>query len=523
MSQMSGAGVKCKQLSGGTLLHAFQGKRVYQPIWQVIYVYCPPNPSALTRHSLGSEGSLSSRSSPSSNSMSSSSSSSGSQMLLSDGTYLTYHVAIHPQCTITYHKTPWKTQNHGRSPEEVLSSYRFPCVKVMDFMLKAGDTTTVLFLSKIKLMGWEKNNNFKPEILKSPDAQVVLGNGEIILRSREGLDNFDDMPVFNICDSSSSESDGNLALDNSKNDLSPEDDHFFGRSYRPEQRFADKENHDPVRYVESDLLVGVLAPLGPRGLDILCLCQKCNLLTHKVENKITSFKPSLKILQENLGEILKTGRFEEFCSCDDENEQFRKEFQNKCMVVNQESGAGLGGREGGKVQCILVSRDKVKEDLEDDESFKKPGMLMPEISLLPPGGRLGKVSSRVRLCEHCGVEDSMMTACRQCCKVWYCSPVCKKADTRQHSKVCRAYITIRRYKEQRYEFARKLREPEDGCATCGFWRDSLEPCNRCAKVSYCSYRCKDRAAEKHRPVCEAYLIVEAYRTKLLLARSQEVD
>merc|ERR1711928_300896 len=84
---------------------------------------------------------------------------------------------------------------------------------------------------------------------------------------------------------------------------------------------------------------------------------------------------------------------------------------------------------------------------------------------------------------------------RQCNKVWYCSPACKRADVRQHSAVCRAHITIRRYTEERNEFAKKLREPVDGCG----------------QVSYCCYRCKDKAAEKHRPVCEAFGTIERYK------------
>ena len=74
-------------LTGGSLLKVFQGKRVYQPLWQIIYVYCPP----------GSGGGTTS-----------------SQILVSDGKYLTYNVALHPHCHITFHKSQWKTQNNGR-------------------------------------------------------------------------------------------------------------------------------------------------------------------------------------------------------------------------------------------------------------------------------------------------------------------------------------------------------------------------------------------------------------------------
>ena len=39
-----------------------------------------------------------------------------------------------------------------------------------------------------------------------------------------------------------------------------------------------------------------------------------------------------------------------------------------------------------------------------------------------------------------------------------------------------------RYTEERNEFAKKLREPVDGCGNCGFWRDTLEACARCGQV-----------------------------------------
>merc|ERR1712179_701764 len=57
---------------------------------------------------------------------------------------------------------------------------------------------------------------------------------------------------------------------------------------------------------------------------------------------------------------------------------------------------------------------------------------------------------------YCGVEETQMSACRQCGKVWYCSPACKRADVKPHATVCRAYITVRRYTEERLEFAKKL-------------------------------------------------------------------
>ena len=43
-------------------------------------------------------------------------------------------------------------------------------------------------------------------------------------------------------------------------------------------------------------------------------------------------------------------------------------------------------------------------------------------------------------------------------------------------------FVLQRYTEERNEFAKKLREPVDGCGNCGFWRDTLEACARCGQV-----------------------------------------
>jgi len=475
-------------LTGGSLLSVFQGKRVYQPLWQIIYVYCPP----------GSGGGTTS-----------------SQILVSDGKFLTYNVALHPHCTITFHKSQWKTQNNGRSAEDVVSSYRFPYLKVIEYVVKQGDKTTVLFLSKVKLMGWEKSEKM-PEILKSSDVEVVLGNSEVVLRSREGLENFDG-PTIEYCES---ECENNTKcernMDEKQNNLI--------NAHKP------LEVEEATKFTNDDLLYGDLAPLGPYGLDILTLCNKCACLTYTTENKTTSFKPPTKSLVENLCEILPKKLKFEFCSCDDENEQFRKEFQNKCMVVNQDTGPGSDK----KVQCILVSKEQKCSDHQEVEHINniptehKVGLKneksKPYIEeMVPITGRVAKVSGRLRLCEYCGVEETQMSACRQCGKVWYCSPACKRADVKPHATVCRAYITVRRFTEERMEFAKKLHEPEDGCGTCGFWRDSLEDCTKCGKVAYCSYQCQDKSAERHRPVCEAYTVIHNYRKRYLAARSQEVD
>lgn len=452
-------------------------------MWQVIYTYLPPGQNQSANYATGS------------------------QLLVSDGQYLTYNVALHPHCSVTYHKNTWKGQNNRRSPEDIISSYRFPTIKVIDLVRKEGDHTTVLFLSKVKLMGWESSEEM-PAILRQSDVEVVLGNAEVVLRSREGLENFEDFhgPNIEICEEGDEE-DEKSVVEGGGGQLIP------------------SEPRNPAimfKFTEDDLKCGILAPMGPHGLDILKLCSKCCLLTYQ-ESRISSFKPPTASLRQQLKNFLGIDQDFEFCYCDDENEQFRKEFQNKCMVVNQDLGPGVGEK---KVQCILVSKEASKcaehqkelEEVEEDVKLKQLTMVSPGIN-----GRMPRVSSRLRLCERCGVEDTMMTACRQCNKVWYCTPACKRADVRQHSAVCRAYITVRRYTEERSEFASKLREPVDGCGNCGFWRDTLETCARCCQVSYCCYRCKDKAAEKHRPVCEAFGTIGKYKVQRETARRQEVD
>ena len=105
------------------------------------------------------------------------------------------------------------------------------------------------------------------------------------------------------------------------------------------------------------------------------------------------------------------------CNCDEENDQFRQEFQNKCMVVNQDNSAGSDR----KVQCILVSKDqqlaqesqmnnkmKSVDDDDDEDSIK---------CIVPISKRVSKVSHKLRLCEKCGVEERDMSACKHCAKV----------------------------------------------------------------------------------------------------------
>lgn len=133
------------------------------------------------------------------------------------------------------------------------------------------------------------------------------------------------------------------------------------------------------------------------------------------------------------------------------------------------------------------------------------------------------VSAVTAVCERCGVEEIQMASCRQCQKVFYCSASCKRADVKEHATVCRAFITLRRYGEERAEFAARLREPEDGCATCGFWRDSLESCKLCGEVAFCCSRCGEKGAEKHRAVCDAFKLIRAYKKKQSTLRHLHVE
>ena len=152
-------------------------------------------------------------------------------------------------------------------------------------------------------------------------------------------------------------------------------------------------------------------------------------MTYQDHSKISSFKPPTAILVQELKNILPIGRKEfDFCSCDDENEQFRKEFQNKCMVVNQDLGPGSDK----KVQCILVSKEAKCQEHKEQEIPEEGKGGLKELTLISPSvGRVAKVSScsssrrsnicqvsaRARQCERCGVEETMMSACRQCSKV----------------------------------------------------------------------------------------------------------
>jgi len=486
-------------LSGGTLLPALQGKKLYQPIWQFIGARNSPNGTSSCQH------------------------------LVSDGRYLTYNVVLNPTCTISYDKSQWKNKNYGKQVGEVIAAYKYPYLKIVDFHLTRGDKTTVLFLTKVKLMGWEKNGK-DPDILRLGEVDVIMfprgHDPQIIRKSREGLLEFENVPVIELCDQSENSLDMNQI--NSLSDKKQE-------KTLMELVTAESVKQDLARKItERDLIFGDLAPLGPNGLNLLALCRKCNSITYSTDNEITKFKPPVKTLMENLYDILPGQQKFEFCSCDDENEQFRKEFQNKCMVVNQDTSSGPDR----KVQCILVSKEQHShQEQEEEDEFKKLKITnginghSQESSdddgmskcLVPIINKVARVSSKLRLCENCGIQERDMTACKHCSKVWYCNALCKKADLKAHTAVCRAYITARRYLEERAAFAKKIHEPDDGCGTCGFWRESLELCNKCNKVSYCSYRCKDIASERHKPVCEAFTVIQNYRKKYIIARTQEVD
>jgi len=354
----------------------------------------------------------------------------------------------------------------------------------------------------------------------------------VVVRSREGLEQFD-VPGIEICDPGSGYGDPCEELVSySMSDKQPialmesvmATKSLLAPGGRPRARAGKLTRHD--------LLEGEMAALGPRGLNIVTLCGKCEQITHATDTKISQFKPPAKILLAALAEILPNNKSTyEFCACDDENEQFRKEFQNKCMVVNQDTSSGADR----KVQCILVSKEKELKDEEEEDDITQlkltngdsgKGSSDSEESikcLVPMTKKVVRVSHKLRLCENCGVEERDMAACKHCAKVFYCSASCKKANVKNHTNVCRAYITVRRFNEEKMEFAKKINEPDDGCGTCGFWRDSLEACNKCNKVSYCSYRCKDKASEKHKPVCEAFTVIQNYRKNFIRARTQEVD
>ena len=134
-------------------------------------------------------------------------------------------------------------------------------------------------------MGWESSEQM-PAILRQSDVEVVLGNSEVnnlilswdifhlsnskvVLRSREGLENFEDFhgPNIEICEEGD-EDDQKSVVEGGGGQLIP------------------SEPKNPAimfKFTEEDLNFGILAPMGPNGLDILKLCSKCCLLTYQVD------------------------------------------------------------------------------------------------------------------------------------------------------------------------------------------------------------------------------------------------
>ena len=134
-------------------------------------------------------------------------------------------------------------------------------------------------------MGWESSEQM-PAILRQSDVEVVLGNAEVdnslskaalmtstliiskvVLRSREGLENFEDFhgPNIEICEED--DEDEKSVVEGGGGQLIP------------------SEPRNPAimfKFTEEDLKYGILAPMGPHGLDILKLCSKCCLLTYQV-------------------------------------------------------------------------------------------------------------------------------------------------------------------------------------------------------------------------------------------------
>ena len=283
----------------------------------------------------------------------------------------------------------------------------------MEFMVKKGDNTSVLFISKARLMGFEKSNK-GPDILRSRDVEVIMDDGfNVVTRSREGLKDFD-VPGIELCESEQS----SRYKEASYIEKPP-----IGLLDAVTAASAIKNNvrKKETKLSQSELNEGVLAPLGPEGLNLLTLCEKCQYITYTRDNSLSQFKPPAKMLMENMTHILPgvQGNYET-CVCDEENEQFRKEFQNKCMVVNQDTSSGSDR----KVQCILVSKDKEELEHKDTEMEKLKLTFSGDTesedaikSLVPVVRKEVRVSSRLRLCEHCGVEEKNMTACRHCAKV----------------------------------------------------------------------------------------------------------
>ena len=351
------------------------------------------------------------------------------------GKHLTYNAILHPNCHLTFDKNQWKNHKKlnavGRTPEETLSAYNFAFIKVTEYLVQKKANTSVIFLSKLKLLGCEKSDK-APDILKHKDVEVILGNCEVVTRSREGLEQFELVPAIEInkindYEDAESELDYKFSVGGNRPSLLEE---FSAQSLVRAQ-------YEVVREVNpSDLSSGDLAPLGPAGLNILRQCGKCASLTYATDSKISTFRPSAESLLESLAEILPNNHRYKFCCCDEENDQFRKEFQNKCMVVNQDNSSTGQDR---KVQCILVSKEASLLTGGEDENEAIPSFKGSQTTKALTNGKsssgyessdgihtmvsitkkTARVSSKLRLCEHCGVEERDMSACKHCAKVPY--------------------------------------------------------------------------------------------------------
>ena len=159
----------------------------------------------------------------------------------------------------------------------------------------------------------------------------------------------------------------------------------------------------------------------------MTVCSRCSLLSYQTKRKGATFAPPFKNLIEFLSEsdLLPAGdslQSSDFCLCLDDDSSLRKEFQNKCMVVNQDSSSDL---RSPKVQCVIVNRDLDKDDkihvngeaknrknAENGDVNKKVDKFITDI-----GGKNGRISKQLRGCEYCGVEEAQMSGCRQCGKV----------------------------------------------------------------------------------------------------------
>ncbi len=124
----------------------------------------------------------------------------------SDGQYVTYNVALHPYCQITFNKTQvsfsvgylifylfnqvnilflqWKTQNSGKSPEKVLASYRFPVIKVIG---KLGIPYWHLFFN---YRYWRKKNDILKILLYRMDLPLQCGKCSLFYKIIKVLEVF---------------------------------------------------------------------------------------------------------------------------------------------------------------------------------------------------------------------------------------------------------------------------------------------------------------------------------------------